>query len=466
MKSTNSKKFQSITKKVLTKIIIIYLLAVIILTSLHFVLEFYLKKDGIRVELTKISDAFYPAIQKALWDMDESQIDLILKGIMKISIIQGVEVFDKKNNQTIKTIFSNQIDNTKERDFFYQIDIFKEFRNSKEYLATISFFSTSDVIFQRIKDGFLLMLISSLIKSLLLIGLLFYLIRKIIIAPLESLTKEVEKINLHNKDIKLITHNSKTEDEFSILKDSFNNMIKKYQEQKEHMQNQAKLAQMGEMIKMIAHQWRQPLTAISSTAGALSLKITMDRYDKEFFFEQVTNISNYASHLSATIDDFRNFFKTNKLKEHIILKDIINDTLKMLGNSLKNKNITLKSQFDCEHVLYTYPNELKQVILNLIKNAEDVLIEKNVKNATICVNTYDKDDLCHIEVKDNGGGIDTSIIDRIFEPYFTTKSKRDGTGLGLYMSKTIVEKHCKGKLEVYNDNDGAVFTIALRRVDE
>ena len=466
MPKIKNKKFRSITTKVLTKIVVVYLVAVVVLTALHFVIEFYQKKDGIKQELIKISDAFYPALQKALWDMDESQIDLILQGVMKISIIEGIEVFDKNSNQPIKTIFTKNMQNSVKKDFFYQIDIYKNFKNSKEYLATINFFSSSQVIFQRIKDSFLLLLISSLIKSILLIALLIYLIKKTITEPLKSLALEVEKIDLHDKDVRLVEYNSKTEDEFSILRNSFNNMIKKNKEQEEQMQNQAKLAQMGEMIKMIAHQWRQPLAAISSTASVLSLKITMDRYDKEFFSEQVANISTYSSHLSSTIDDFRNFFKTNKLKENIILKDIANDSLKILGNSLKNKNITLKSQFDCEHTINTYPNELKQVVLNLIKNAEDVLIEKKIKNATICVNTYDKNDLCHIEVKDNGGGIDTDIIDKIFEPYFTTKSKRDGTGLGLYMSKIIVEKHCNGKLEFQNGKDGAIFTIALRRVDE
>ncbi len=460
------KKFKSISTKVLTIIFIAYIGVAFVVTTVHFTIEYYQKKQSIKDELVKTADAFYPALQKALWDMDESQIDLILHGIMKISIIQGIEVFDKNNNQPIKTIFSQDMSDVTKKDFFHQVDIFEHSFHPKEYLATINFFSNSEVILNQIKDGFFLTLINSLIKSILLLGLLIYLIKRYITKPLKDLTSEVEKIDLMDKDVRLIQYNSGTQDEFSILRDSFNKMITKNKLQEEHIHSQAKLAQMGEMIKMIAHQWRQPLSAISSTAAVLDLKITMDKYDKEFFAKQVTNISEYSTHLSSTIDDFRNFFKTNKIKQDITLKNIAKDSLSILGNSLKNKNISLKSKFDCEHTISTYPNELKQVVLNLIKNAEDALVEKNVQNATIWITTYDKDDFCVIEVKDNAGGIDTSIMTKIFDPYFTTKSKKDGTGLGLYMSKTIIEKHCDGELRVYNDLQGAVFTIALRRDNE
>ena len=135
--------------------------------------------------------------------------------------------------------------------------------------------------------------------------------------------------------------------------------------------------------------------------------------------------------------------------------------LNIIQISLDNKNITLKKDFKCQSKFVTYPNELKQVILNLIKNAEDVLIENDIKDPYISLKSYRENGHITIEVGDNAGGISEDIIDEIFDPYFSTKLKKDGTGLGLYMSKMIIEEHCNGKLSVKNSKEGAVFKIAL-----
>ena len=237
--------------------------------------------------------------------------------------------------------------------------------------------------------------------------------------------------------------------------------VAKNREKDRQMLHQSRLAQMGEMISMIAHQWRQPLAAISSTASTLSLDIMMDNYKKEFFEEQINNISNYSQHLSSTIDDFRDFFKNNKEKSKTTLEKVVQSTLSIIKTSLENKNISLKTNFDCNQTINSYPNELKQVVLNLIKNAEDILIEKEIKDPLILIQTFKKDGYCYLRVEDNAGGIPKDIIEKVFDPYFTTKEKRDGTGLGLYMSKTITEDHCKGELNVYNGSLGAVFEIKI-----
>ncbi|NPA58837.1 MAG: PAS domain S-box protein, partial [Epsilonproteobacteria bacterium] len=220
---------------------------------------------------------------------------------------------------------------------------------------------------------------------------------------------------------------------------------------------QSRLAQMGEMISMIAHQWRQPLSAISATSGSLTLKARMNNLDKDTVTNLAHRITEYAQHLSATIDDFRNFFKDNKQKEEVLLKDIVQNTLNIVNMSLANANIKIVTNLTSEIKIDTYSNELKQVVLNIIKNAEDVLVEKSIQNPQINIDADDRT----ITIYDNAGGIPEEIIGKIFEPYFSTKTKKDGTGLGLYMSKTIIEKHCGGKLSVYNSKDGAVFVIEL-----
>jgi len=224
---------------------------------------------------------------------------------------------------------------------------------------------------------------------------------------------------------------------------------------------QSRLAQMGEMISMIAHQWRQPLTAISATTNNLSLKLLLGEIDTAEFTKELDLIADYSQHLSHTIDDFRGFFKDDKEKEITTLDEIANSTLGILKLSIENQNIKIITNLDCNKELTTYANELKQVVLNLIKNAQDILLEKNIENPTITISSTFKNNTHILIVQDNAGGVPDDIIGEIFDPYFSTKKEKDGTGLGLYMSKTIIEEHCGGKLSVSNDKDGAVFLVAL-----
>ncbi len=229
------------------------------------------------------------------------------------------------------------------------------------------------------------------------------------------------------------------------------------------LMQQTRLAQMGEMINMIAHQWRQPLNAISTTASGLKLKNALGKYDKKFFDEQLSKIEEYTKHLATTIDDFRNFFKPTKKMEKVSLENLIDNALAIMTVPLSNHEITVEKDYNNPDKIKTYANEIKHVILNIIKNAEDVLVERNVKDKKIKIKTYKEGDKHIIEISDNGGGIDENIIDRIFDPYFSTKKKK-GTGIGLYMSKIIVEDHCHGELEVKNTKEGALFKITLPEI--
>ncbi len=237
--------------------------------------------------------------------------------------------------------------------------------------------------------------------------------------------------------------------------------VAKSREKDKQMLHQSKLAQMGEMISMIAHQWRQPLAAISANSNDLMLKNMLGKYDKGYFDKKLKSTADLSQHLSKTIDDFRGFYKDDKEKREITIKEIVQSSLNIVSNSINNKNIELITDFKSNTKVNTYPNELKQVVLNLLKNAEDILVEKCIKEPYIKISTYDKGSCSYMEVKDNAGGIPKDIIDKIFNPYFSTKTKKDGTGLGLYMSKTIVQEHCHGKLEVNNDEHGAVFRMEL-----
>ena len=233
-------------------------------------------------------------------------------------------------------------------------------------------------------------------------------------------------------------------------------------EQEKLLLQQSRLAQMGEMIGMIAHQWRQPLAAISSVSATIQLKATLGKLEHAKAIELSCKISEYSQHLSATIDDFREFFKPNKEKRETTFHDIIQSVLSIVETPIQNHNIKIIKEFHGDDKFSTYPNELKQVVLNLLKNSEDILLEKQIRNPYIKIKLTKEKNILNLEVSDNGGGIPFEIIDNIFDPYFSTKKAKEGTGLGLYMSKTIIETHCKGSLSASNNSDGAVFSIKFK----
>jgi signal transduction histidine kinase len=258
---------------------------------------------------------------------------------------------------------------------------------------------------------------------------------------------------------------SVTSHELQELNESLEEKVKKQVQVIEQKQSQliqqSRHASIGEMIGMIAHQWRQPLAAISGSTGLLSLDLIMDNLDKKEFQKQVDLISKQSQFLSTTIDDFRNFFKENKEKSVTTLREVVEDTLTIIRPSIESKEITINQVYHCHSKILTYPNELKQVVLNLVKNSVDILLEKEIRNPSIWIEVYKEGIDCCLELSDNGGGIKEKHIKSVFDPYFTTKEKRDGTGLGLYMSKTIIEEHCEGTIAVKNGDLGAVFIIKL-----
>ncbi len=237
--------------------------------------------------------------------------------------------------------------------------------------------------------------------------------------------------------------------------------VEKNRQKDQLLLQQSKLAQMGEMIGMIAHQWRQPLNAISAVASSLILKRQLDSLTNEILDEKLEDINGYVQHLSATIDDFRGFFKPDRRKELTDIGEIIAGIDWLIGNIYRCRGTTLTATIAPNiQPFLSYPNELKQVILNLIKNAQDAIIEREIPAGAISVECTVVKQMLQIRVKDNAGGVPEEIKEKIFEFYFTTKEK-DGTGIGLYMSQVIVQQHLHGSIGFYNDETGAVFTIKL-----
>ena len=255
-------------------------------------------------------------------------------------------------------------------------------------------------------------------------------------------------------------------------------------EKDQHMLKQSRLAQMGEMLAMIAHQWRQPLGAITATTSDMEVKLFQRRlYDlsspqgqqdmEKYSIESLHNINALINYLSKTIDDFSNFFKSDQAKNTFKLHELMEKTLNLSNHLLRSKGIEVIKNYDLElNEINNFETEIMQVLLNILHNAVDVLVDNHVKDGkielTIKKNTQGNQSVL---IKDNGGGIPINIIEKIFDPYFSTKDK-NGTGLGLYMSKMIIEEHCHGNLSVENlslknSEKGTCFTIEFfNKVDD
>lgn len=234
------------------------------------------------------------------------------------------------------------------------------------------------------------------------------------------------------------------------------------------LSQQSKMASMGEMLGNIAHQWRQPLSLISTLSTGMKLKKELDSLSSEEFYEAMDNINNTTQFLSQTIDDFRKFFQHNKDKTEFLINDVFDKTLKIVSAQFTNHDILIIKNISDTKVL-ALENELLQVLINILNNARDALLEKREDKRLIFINVYEEKEDLIIKIKDNASGIPIDIIDKVFEPYFSTKHQQQGTGIGLYMSEEIVTKHLDGKIEVENveysykneEYKGAEFTISL-----
>jgi len=254
---------------------------------------------------------------------------------------------------------------------------------------------------------------------------------------------------------------------FKNYNDSIDHHIKKNQKQHELLAQKTKLAAMGEMLENIAHQWRQPLSVITTASTGIKVHKEMESLTDELFNDSIDIINSSAQHLSATIEDFKEFFQPDKEKTQFNIDTSINKTLNLLSSSLKVEGITVIQNIEAG-TINGYERELLQVFLNIFNNAKDALLLTNNERFIFIEGYKEKNNLI-IKIKDSAGGIQKDIIKRIFEPYFTTKHQSQGTGIGLYMSQEIITRHMNGKISVENVHYkyqhksyvGACFTILL-----
>lgn len=261
-----------------------------------------------------------------------------------------------------------------------------------------------------------------------------------------------------------ISKQAKLSNTNSELEKQLQEEIQLRREKEDMLLQQTRQAAMGEMISMIAHQWRQPLTVIGMIADNISLDVMFETLDTQKLQSSLKDISDQTKYLSQTIDDFRQFFVPNKEKDTIFLHDCVEGALNIIEKNLISHNIEVIKNYEDLTKIDLYKNELIQVFINFLKNAQDAFEEKHIKNAKIELTIKEYDTSVECSIEDNAGGIPLEIQKNIFDPYFTTKNKKNGTGLGLYMSKSIIEDHSSGTIKVSNTDDGVIFTLSFPKV--
>jgi len=242
-------------------------------------------------------------------------------------------------------------------------------------------------------------------------------------------------------------------------------------EKKEELLIKDKLLHISEMISMLAHQWRQPLAIISSSIIGIDMQVSMDKYDLEnpnerknfldYLAQKHQMILENVNNMSGTIDSFQTFFEPSGKVEFVPASQPIKNALSVIEVSFENKGINIIQDFEYEDEIMLPVSEIMDVILNILNNSEENFIVKKTINSNITISTKKSDDNLVINIGDNGGGIPNDIMEQIFDPYFSTKDERNGTGLGLHICKTIIEEHYKGKITAYNSSDGVVFEIVI-----
>jgi signal transduction histidine kinase len=274
----------------------------------------------------------------------------------------------------------------------------------------------------------------------------------------QNIIEEDIKNNLlkYNKNfiIKIDNINSSTEDIILVFS--------KINEEIKNAKYIKKMALLGDMIANISHQWRQPLSVITSSASAMILHKDLDILDDKSFEKFANNIISQGQYLAQTIDTFRAYIKKDNSVSEVIIQDEIKTTLKILDAVFSQNYIIVENKTTNEENLKInlIKGEFAQVLINIITNAKDVFISNNIKDKKLIINLKKYENKCIVCIEDNAGGIDEKIIDKIFDKDFTTKQK-DGTGIGLSMSYDIVKEHLNGDLYVKNTNNGAKFFIEL-----
>ncbi len=446
------------------KIIFDIMISTAIISGLFLIYDYHQKKDQLTQELVSKADRKIKRLANnlivPLWEIDSTWVDEIAMTEMLDKDVCSILIEGDGALLVAKT--RDKKDAIKDVQSLHGVDAFitkyEQVIRDGEKIGYI-YLHVSDKYLNEVLWKNLLTQIFAFGVLVILLSLLIYLVLdRLIISPLKSILDVVYFTSENDYTHKVMIQNN---DEVGELAKGLNSMIDSVMEKEEMLITQSRHAAMGEMISMIAHQWRQPITVIAMSANNLQLNSLLSKLDTESCDAIAAKILEQTEHLSKTIDDFRNFFSPNKKKELAIVNDIIEENFQVVGKSLENHNIIVEKKYESTTPVLLFSRELLQVIINIVNNAKEAIMDAKIADPKINVRTYEDVDNIYISICNKGLNIPEDIKVKIFDPYFSTKDQKNGTGLGLHMSKTIIEKHLKGRIKVKNIEDGVCFNISI-----
>jgi signal transduction histidine kinase len=403
--------------------------------------SYFISKLDLNTEYGKIETPYTPTIRiTKLLKNENKNIGMLILNVNMAEFIDNllrnkkfeIYLIDKDNYLLASNTKDKQWERYLEDDKFDKSHIYD---NAISYKLNLQNEDNPSLVI-KINDNFFDKFISDKMVNVIILLIIFYHLIVIIIFF------RIYQIELEQKIKKAVEENLKKEKLLS---------------------QQQKLASMGEMLENIAHQWRQPLNMISTLSSGLNLKLQLDCLDRDDQSKAYDEIMKQTTHLSKTIDTFRNFIKEEKDYTVANIEDRIKLTLEILNATFKDNNIvvTNKINFDEKHKIKLVLGELSQVIINIVNNAKDVFKERKINSPILELDLKVNENKLILTIEDNAGGIREDILPRIFEPYFTTKDESQGTGIGLHMAYRIMKESFKGDIYVQNTLRGAKFFIEI-----
>jgi len=484
------KKIQeSIAKKLLKIILAIYLLTTLTSTGIYLTYKYNTTAQQLDTNIDIIEQTFKTPLSVSIWNYDAEQRTTLIKSILIHKYIDGIKV-STPSGDILEKIGNTNNGDTHTFDIIY----------NNTLLAKTTLYIKRDFVLSTMKDEFYFILFNSSFIIVILLSLFIFAFNKYLINPLQNLSEEVQNIDFENIEQSVLLQNkvnSESHNELELFKSSFVVMLHKLIISKKEIQEinntlevkikeevakneqillklfkSEKLASMGEMIANIAHQWRQPLSIIATASTSLQVRNEHKLLTDEILNSSCEIINDNAQYLSKTIDDFTNYIKGDREKSLFNLSDTINSFLHLLESSIKRHNINIILHLEENIYINGYENELIQCLINISNNAKDALNINKIEEKLIEISTSIENNRAVIKIKDNAGGIPNEVFPKIFEPYFTTKHKSQGTGLGLNMTYNLIVNGMDGNIEVknlistYNNKQylGAEFTITLHLV--
>lgn len=482
-------------------------------TCLQLYIDYRKDLSSISRQLAYIETSHIHSLINDIWLFNDRGLEAQLKGILALPMIEALRL--ERTDEPVLVVGQSKA----RHQLIHTIPLSYQHLGKTVPLGTLQITASTDHLIQRMKERALLILFTQAVMIFFISTFIFLLFYQLIGRHLAVMARHAAALTISNLHEPLQLERNpnspqETKDELDLLVDSLNSMqtqisdylterrqiedtlheqatlledeIAQRQQAEEELNvincsleeriadainelrkkdtlllQQSKLAAMGELLNNIAHQWRQPLNNIAVSIQTMQYLNKAGELSQEEMDRDIKAVMDILLYMSGTIDDFRSFFIKDREKREFVLQEVVEKTLNLLRSTLEDKGIAVSVSAEADVRAVGYPNEYAQSLMNILNNAHDALLKRQVQGPSITLVIKQEDSRSVLTVSDNAGGIPQQILPQIFDPYFTTKGPSQGTGIGLYMAKTMIERNMGGTLTACNTAAGAEFRIVL-----